>query len=136
MEDSIFTKIIKGEITGEVIYEDETAAVLLTIEPMSEGHMLVVPKVETGHLWDIDDETYHHLWNVARDMAKLLKEKYPQYERVGIIVEGFGVAQHAHIHVFGYERPLNDTVIRHVEVEHSRHAAAEELAAVGAKLRG
>lgn len=129
---SIFSKIIAGEIPGEIIHEDDTAAVLLTIEPLTDGHMLVVPKTEVDHLWDLDDETYHHLWDVARSMAKLLKEKYPHYERIGTLVEGFGVP-HAHIHVFGYEMPLNETITEHVT--HPHHATPDQLAAVAETLR-
>ncbi len=135
MEDSIFTKIIKGKIPGQVIYEDETVAALLTIEPLSEGHLLVVPKAEVDHLWDVESETYHHMWDVARDMAALLKEKYPHYQRIGVVVEGFGVP-HAHIHVFGYEQPLNETIIRHVETDHRQHTTPAHLAEVAARLRG
>jgi len=111
MEDSIFTKIIKGDIPGEIIYEDELSAVLLTIQPLTPGHMMIVPKVQIDHLWDLDDATYHHVFEVARQMAKRLRSGY-NYERVGIIVEGFGVP-HAHIHVFGYEKPLEPTIIEH-----------------------
>ena len=58
MQDSIFTKIIKGEIPGEIIYEDDSCVALLTIEPISEGHCLVVPRKQVDHLWDAD-----HLWD-------------------------------------------------------------------------
>ena len=135
MEDSIFTKIINGSIPGQVIYKDDTVAALLTIEPLTDGHMLVVPLKQVDTLWDLDDETYTHIWNVARKMAKLLAKTYPSYQRIGTIVEGFGVP-HAHIHIFGYEQPLNETIIKHVETDHREHATPEHLAQVGAKLRG
>lgn len=109
MEESIFTKIIRGEIPGEVIFQDDSAAVLLTIEPLTPGHMLVVPIAQVDYLWDTDDDMYHHLWSVTRQMAQRLKTVYG-YERVGTIVEGFGVP-HAHIHVFGYEEPLEASII-------------------------
>lgn len=131
MEDSIFTKIVKGKISGEVIYEDNKAAVILTVEPFTPGHMLVLPKVQVDHLWDVEPSTYHHLWDVAKQMADRLKKTY-HYERVGVVVEGFGVP-HAHIHVFGYEQPLNPTIIDHVA--HGTIASAQELAEVAEKLR-
>lgn len=133
MEDSIFTKIIKGNIPGQIIYQDDIAAVLLTNEPLTEGHMLVVPRQQVDSLWDLDDQTYTHVWDVARSMARLLQKTYPQYTRIGSIVEGFGVP-HAHIHIFGYEQPLNETIARRIQ-EGPSGITQEQLAAVGTKLR-
>jgi len=124
MEESIFTKILKGEIPGEVIYQDDKAAVLLTIEPLTPGHMLVVPLQQIDHLWDIDDDLYHHLWAVAKQMAGRLKAVY-HYERIGTIVEGFGVP-HAHIHVFGYKEPLEPTIIREKARKDAGMAAVDQ----------
>lgn len=133
MEDSIFTKIMKGTIPGQIIYQDDIAAVLLTNEPLTEGHMLVVPHQQVDSLWDLDDQTYTHVWDVARSMARLLQKTYPQYTRIGSIVEGFGVP-HAHIHIFGYEQPLNETIARRIQ-EGPSGVTQEQLAAVGTKLR-
>jgi histidine triad (HIT) family protein len=108
MEDSIFTKILNGEIPGEIIYQDTTSAVLLTIEPFSPGHLLVVPKTQIDHLWDVDTDTYHHLFDIARQASVHLRSVY-NYPRVGMMVEGFGVP-HAHIHVFGFTQPLEPTM--------------------------
>lgn len=133
MEDSIFTKIIKGTIPGQIIYQDDIAAVLLTNEPLTEGHMLVVPRQQVDSLWDLDNQTYTHVWDVARSMAQLLQKTYPQYARIGSIVEGFGVP-HAHIHIFGYEQPLNETIARRIQ-EGPSGVTQEQLATVGTKLR-
>lgn len=108
MEDSIFTKILNGQIPGEVIWQDDRAAVLLTIEPFSPGHLLVIPKQQVDHLWDVDNDTYHYLFDVARQATVHLRSVY-NYPRVGMIVEGFGVP-HAHIHVFGFTQPLEPTM--------------------------
>lgn len=131
MQDSIFTKIIKGDIPGETVYEDELCAVLLTIEPFTPGHCMVVPKQQIDHLWDIEDQLYHHLLSVAKKMALRLREVY-DYERIGMLVEGFGVP-HAHIHVFGYEQPLEPTIVNHVA--HKRTATPDELKIEAEKLR-
>lgn len=136
MTDSIFTKILQGEIPGEVIYRDDTAAVLLTIEPFTPGHMLVVPLEQVDHLWEINETTYHHLWDIARQMTTKLQAAYG-YERVGAAVEGFGVP-HAHIHIFGYLEPLEDTLAAiHAQKANGNHqfASADELKAVADKLR-
>ena len=131
MEDSIFTKIIKHEIPGEIVYEDETVAALLTIEPITPGHCLVVPKEQIDSLWDIEPTLYQHLMTVTKMIAKKMEGVY-DYERIGMFVEGFGVP-HAHVHVFGYEQPLEPTIAYHTAHKHT--ASADELAREAVKLR-
>ncbi len=114
MANSIFTKILNKEIPGEVIYQDDKCFVILTVQPLTPGHMLVIPRVEVDHLWDVDDDTYTHLFHVARDMQARLARAYPSYKRIGLLVEGFGVP-HAHIHVFGYDEPIEPTLTKHIE---------------------
>ncbi|MDQ5982219.1 MAG: histidine triad family protein [Patescibacteria group bacterium] len=137
MQDSIFTKISNGEIPGEIIYQDDTCFVILSIEPFTDGHMLVIPYEQIDHLWDLDEKTYHHLFDVAKKMQTIIKRAYPEYPRIGMLVEGFGVP-HAHVHVYGYKYPLEKTVVDHVEwkkTADSPFAAADQLRAVAEKLR-
>ena len=99
--------------------------------------MLVIPRQQIDHLWDVDTTTYHHLFDVAKKMKERLNKAYPNYSRVGVIVEGFGVP-HAHIHVFGYEEALEATVLaRYNEKQNGgeRFATEESLKIVGDKLR-
>lgn len=131
MQDSIFTKILKHEIPGEVIYEDDAAFVILTIEPISPGHCLVIPKAQVDSLWDLDDETYHHLMEVSHEMARRIEKAY-DYKRVGMLVEGFGVP-HAHIHINGFDKGIEPTITEHIATKH--FATPEELAREAAKLR-
>lgn len=53
---TIFTKIIKGEIPSHKIAENETHIAFLDINPIAEGHTLVVPKKEIDYLFDLPDE--------------------------------------------------------------------------------
>lgn len=132
MEDSIFTKIIKGEIPCHKVYEDDIAIAFLDINPLTEGHTLVVPKVQIDHIWDIDDKTYAHLWDVARRVA-MRQRKVLQPPRIGTSVEGFAVP-HAHIHVMPLYEGFEHTVMKHAarkddEPDHAALAAmAERLA--------
>ena len=54
MDNCIFCKIIKGEIPSKTIYEDELIKVIMNINPISDGHLLVLPK---EHIVDINDMT-------------------------------------------------------------------------------
>lgn len=97
MQDSIFTKIMKGEIPSHKVYEDDTIYAFLDIHPMNPGHTLVVPKAQVDHIWDLNDTDYGYLWQVAKRLGSHIKDTVGS-PRVGVIVEGFGVP-HVHIHL-------------------------------------
>lgn len=100
MADSVFTKIIKGEIPSHKVYEDDKTFAFLDIHPKQPGHVLVIPKSEVDHLWDLPDEDYNAVMNAAKKVARRIKEVlHPA--RVGMQVEGTGVP-HAHVHVFPF----------------------------------
>ncbi len=137
MQDSIFTKIRKGQIPGEIIYQDDVCFVLLTIQPFTEGHMLVIPNEQIDSLWDVDDQTYQHLFDVSKQMQTRLSDTYPDYKRIGLLVEGFGVP-HAHIHVFGFHEALEETLEKHTAWKESAEGSAvsgDVLRVVAEKLR-
>ena len=87
MEDSIFTKIIKGEIPCYKVYEDDTVFAMLDIDPLSDGHVLVFPKKQVDLLWDLDQDIYNHLMDVAKIIAEKIQNKLNPL-RVGMVVEG------------------------------------------------
>lgn len=95
MVDSIFTKIIKGEIPCHKIYEDELVLAFLDIHPVSEGHLLVVTKEQIENLWDLDEETYKHTLDIAKKLSIQIRNILnPQ--KVGMVVWGMDVP---HVHV-------------------------------------
>ncbi len=108
MADSIFTKIIKGEIPSHKVYEDDTTLAFLDINPFSPGHTLVIPKVQIDHLWDVDDKNYHHLMDIVKKVAERQRQVLKP-KRVGIVLEGFAVP-HAHVHVFPMDEGLEATI--------------------------
>ena len=97
MQESIFSKIIKGEIPSHKIYEDDQVFAFLDIHPINPGHTLLIPKKQVDHLWDLEESKYHHIWDVAKQLAGHIQDTL-EPKRVGVIVEGFGVP-HAHIHL-------------------------------------
>ena len=96
-EDSVFTKIIRGEIPSYKVYEDEHVLAFLDIHPVQPGHTLVVPKRQIDKIEDLDDETYAHLWLVVKKLMLHLDEKLPD-KRVTLKTEGFDVP-HVHVHI-------------------------------------
>lgn len=96
MEESIFTKIIKGEIPCYKVYEDDQTFAFLDNDPLSDGHVLVVPKKQVDKIYDLDDETYKALFAAVKKVCHQIEDVLGV--RAGLVVEGLGVP-HAHVHV-------------------------------------
>lgn len=98
---SIFSKIVSGEIPAHKIAEDDHYLAFLDINPLVEGHVLVIPKQEVDYIFDLEDDVYSGLHLFAKKVAKGLKKAIPCI-RVGVAVIGLEVP-HVHIHLV----PLN-----------------------------
>ena len=94
---SIFSKIVKGEVSAYKIAEDERFLAFLDISPLTKGHVLIIPKKEIDYIFDLDSKTFSTLWCFAQLVAKAM-EKVITCERIGIAVIGLEVP-HAHIHL-------------------------------------
>lgn len=99
--DSIFTKIIKGEIPAYKVAENDEFIAFLDVFPLERGHTLVVPKVQVDYLFDMEPALYHRYWAFAQQVAKAVGNAIPCI-KVGVAVIGLEVP-HAHIHLV----PLN-----------------------------
>jgi len=94
---SIFTKIINGDIPCYKIAEDENYFAFLDINPMSKGHVLVVPKTEIDYIFDLEDETYLGLMKFSKKVSAAIEKVIP-CQRIGMLVFGLEVP-HAHVHL-------------------------------------
>ncbi|MDE5945163.1 MAG: HIT family protein [Rikenella sp.] len=99
---SIFTKIVSGEIPSYKIAEDEKYYAFLDINPLAEGHTLVVPKREVDYLFDLEDRELAEMMTFAKRVAVGIREAIP-CNRIGVAVIGLDVP-HAHIHLV----PINE----------------------------
>lgn len=99
---TIFSKIIAGEIPSYKIVEDDMFFAFLDIFPMAEGHVLVVPKVETDKVFDVSDEYLAKWLLFAKPIAKAIEKTF-DCNRCGISVIGLEVP-HAHMHLV----PINN----------------------------
>ena len=99
--ETIFTKIIKGEIPCYKIAENDQFISFLDISPLAKGHALVVPKIQNDYIFDLDDKTLSELFLFAKKVAKGIKKVIP-CKRIGIAVIGLDVP-HTHIHLI----PIN-----------------------------
>jgi histidine triad (HIT) family protein len=100
MSDSVFTKIIKGEIPSHKIYEDEKTFAFLDINPTQPGHALVIPKKQVEFIWDLGDEDYKALMDAVKKVARRIRDVL-NVKYVGVKVIGEEVP-HAHVHLIPF----------------------------------
>ena len=75
MDDCIFCKIIGGEIPSYKVYETEDVFVMLDINPLSKGHLLVIPKGHYENIHEIPEEVLMKVSSVTKEMAERIKER-------------------------------------------------------------
>lgn len=94
---TVFTRIIEGELPARFVWKDERCVAFLSINPIREGHTLVVPREEVDHWLDLDDELTAHLMVVSRKIGEAIQRAYNP-EKVGMMLAGLEVP-HVHIHL-------------------------------------
>lgn len=95
---TIFSMIIDGDLPGTFVWRDDLCVAFLSINPLSPGHTLVVPREEVDHWIDVSPELNAHLFAVAHEIGRAQQRAFG-CERVGVIVAGYDVP-HTHVHVF------------------------------------
>ena len=125
MEDTIFTKIVKGEIPCHKVYEDSQTLAFLDIHPAQPGHTLVIPKKQIEFVWDLDDATYQAVMASSKKVAQRLRDvlgtKY-----IGERIEGLGVP-HAHVQLIPFNTLAEWYAPQDMDAEPD-HAMLAELA--------
>lgn len=125
---TLFTRIIDGEIPGRFVWADDRAVVLLTIAPITDGHVLVVPREEVDQLTDAPADLLAHLVTVGQAVGRAQQAAWGA-PRVALLVAGFEVP-HLHLHVL----PAWDE--RSLSFAHARSdVPAAELDAAADRLR-
>lgn len=95
--DSIFTKIINGQIPAHRVYEDKHILGFLDIHPIRPGHTLLVTKKQIDQFTDLTDKEFDQLMSAAHRFAKHMKQTFG-CPRVVLRIEGFDVP-HVHVHL-------------------------------------
>jgi histidine triad (HIT) family protein len=128
MNDSVFTKIINGEIPAHKIYEDDQVLAFLDNSPLAPGHTLLIPKLAIDYLFDLPDDLYNYMWQIAKKLSGPLRDSIGA-KRVGVIVEGF-LVPHTHIHLVPID---NDQQLKHGSRDHD--VTPEQFAETAAKIK-
>jgi histidine triad (HIT) family protein len=124
--ETVFTKIINGDIPSHRVYEDDNTYAFMDIYPIQPGMVLVVSKAPVDNFEDLSEADYQALWSTVQKVAKKLRQVFPDKKKIGVQVEGLDVP-HAHVKLI----PINSGADFHAEQDTSRepdHASLAEFA--------
>ncbi len=99
---SVFTMIINGDLPGHFVWSDDRCVSFLSINPITDGHALIVPRAEVDHWLDLDAELNAHMMTVSHHIGSAIQSVFSP-QRVGMMIAGFEVP-HTHLHVLGLNR--------------------------------
>jgi histidine triad (HIT) family protein len=101
--DCVFCEIVAGRAPASVVYADEQVTAFLDIQPVTPGHLLVIPNAHLPSLADLTDDVAGHLVRIARRLAAALRAADPRCEGINLFVaDGEAAWQevfHHHLHV-------------------------------------
>ena len=101
--DCVFCQIVQGNSPATFVHEDDVVVAFLDINPVTPGHLLVVPRAHLPALSDVDAATGAHMFNVAQRMAAALRTSGVRCDGVNLFyADGEAAFQevfHAHLHV-------------------------------------
>src|SRR5687767_752632 len=99
----IFCAIVARQAEASMVYEDETVVVFMDLNPVTPGHLLVVPRTHAAGLEDLDGATGAHAWSVGHNMARALRRSNMGCEGINVLLcdgeVAFQTVFHFHLHV-------------------------------------
>lgn len=102
MNDCIFCKIVEGALPSHVIYENESILAFLTISPVQEGHVLVIPKIHAEDIFSIEEAAWARVMEAVRFLSPKIKQVM-EADGINIIMNNQRAAgqlvDHVHIHI-------------------------------------
>lgn len=125
---SIFTRIVNGEIPCHKVAEDDRYLAFLDINPLCEGHTLVIPKMEVDKFFELPVEILAGIMPFAQGVARKIAKVVP-CDRIGVSVIGLEVP-HAHVHLIPIDS-LHDMDFSRAKLKLS----PQELAAIAERIR-
>ncbi len=102
MAECIFCKIANGEIPSFKVYEDDRVLAFEDINPISEGHTLVIPKRHAENLWEMPEEDLSAVHVASKKIARAMREALKPSGVAALQLNGKGanqVVMHYHLHL-------------------------------------
>lgn len=125
---SVFTRIVNREIPAHIVAENDDFLAFLDINPLVEGHTLVIPKEEVDYIYDLSDDSLAALHLFAKKVATAIEKVIP-CQRIGVSVIGLEVP-HAHVHLIPIEK-MDDMNFSRIKLSPSK----DELKATAEKIK-
>ena len=104
MSDCIFCAIVQRQAEASYVFEDDLVVAFMTLEPVSVGHVLVIPRAHLPYLADVPRDIAAHMFTVGQELAAALRRSSIPCEGVNLFyADGEAAFQevfHAHLHVF------------------------------------
>ena len=136
MSDCIFCSIVRGEAPATFTHEDDTVVAFMDIQPISHGHMLVVPREHAELMQDVNETVAMRAFRVARRMAALARQTLGAGGVNLFVADGevaFQDVPHFHVHVI--PRYLGDGFSLSFPPSYEHPPSRAELEAVAAAIR-
>src|SRR5437868_5372340 len=99
MDECVFCQIIRGQLPGSTVYEDEVVIAIMDAQPVNPGHVLVLPKKHFAYLSDMDEHTGAHLFEVAMRIAGAIRKSGVRCEGVNLFLADGEAAFQEILHV-------------------------------------
>lgn len=135
MSDSVFTKIIKGEIPCHRVYEDERTIAFMDINPTLPYHVVIASKTQIDHVYDLADEDYQALFAAAKKVANKMRQTLSP-RRVATLVMGFDIP-HAHLNILPTDSAEQIIKAQYEQINSAQHPEPDhsKLAEMAERLK-
>ncbi|WP_420174905.1 HIT family protein [Luteococcus sp. OSA5] len=128
--DCVFCAIVDGDLPASRVYEDDRVTAFMDIEPITPGHLLVIPKQHAPHLVDLDPDDAARMMTVAQRLAQALRDSTMPTEGINLFLADGEVALqtvfHAHLHVI--PRTPDDGIVLGGDFQRPDRAVLDEQA--------
>ena len=114
--DTVFGKIIRGEIPATKVYEDDRCLAFMDINPVSKGHTLLIPKIGYGKIESVPEEVLAYLIQKVKMLVIAMKSNIP-CDFVQIDIVGKDIPDHFHIHLIPRMEADDVNVFSHVKYQ-------------------
>lgn len=132
MAETLFSRIISGEIPGTFVYRDDLCAAFMTISPITTGHLLLVPISEIDEWTDLPNSLITHMFVVAKNISIAQKSVF-NCQRVAVIIAGYEIP-HCHLHLI----PTNlmaDLSFDNAQIQNDRNELEKSASLIISELR-
>lgn len=102
MKNCVFCKIANHQAPANIVIEDNDIMAFMDIDPISDGHVLIIPKKDIKDLHTLSYDLGAKIMNAARKVADVLKNEF-QYDSVSLMETNgaFQDVPHFHLHIYG-----------------------------------